>query len=98
MRVTPWLSVHDFDEMLPAQWLSTDYIFKVALRRAQVIEADDVLGDAEFYSLRLQGVTEIKIGDSQRVFSRMRRGKFVLCDRAMKVLSKFIGNKLIGRA
>lgn len=94
-RVSPYAELVDerlFNEMTELDWADLDAQFKVALQRAQVLEAESLLtvdSDAEY---RAAGVVSVTIGESSRTFLRSMSGsaKLPVCARAMKVLSRYL--------
>jgi hypothetical protein len=74
--------------------------FLFALKRAQVIEASNVLTKSSdpLAIDRESGLTNITIGESSRSWSPHRNAKSPVCPRAARMLARWIAGLKIGRA
>lgn len=72
------------------EWASLDKEFKDALRRAQVIEADFLLGGDERGEFRRQGVMSMTNGESKQFFRPAAPIEGVVCKAAMKELARWV--------
>jgi hypothetical protein len=97
-RVMPVTSLHDFAFMTADEWATMDANFKRDLKRAQVIEAAHILEADEHENAREQGIVSKTVGESSTTYRQTRRAQMPLCDRAMRVLAKYISAPRIGRA
>lgn len=84
------LAVADVTEATPAQWAAFPESFKEALRRAQVIEADYLLGGDERGEYRRQGLMSMTNGESKQFFRPAKPIEGVVCRRAMNELAKWV--------
>jgi hypothetical protein len=101
-RVMTTIDYSSLSDLTASDWSGVDPIFKRALRRAQVIEADAVIarGVNQDQQFQDQGVVSIVIGESSRTYARTRPASAVrpVCGRALSVLSRFLAPARIGRA
>lgn len=91
--------IHDMTDAEPSDWASFPADFKLAIRKAQVIEANQVLQGSEVEDKRRSGIISETIGESKMFFNSRIPVRLPISRAAMNVLSKFIykSNK-IGRA
>lgn len=68
--------------------------FKDALARAQVIQANDLLGGDEEDELRSSGLTSVQVGEAKQTFRQSKPIETIVSRRTMKELSKFINYTL----
>lgn len=81
------------------QFASLPEIMKSAVYRAQVIEADYVLGSSESSEMRQLGILSNKVGESMQVYRPLLPYEGPICKRAMKELGRYIVHgKRIGRS
>ena len=73
-----------------AQYEAFPKDFKEALARAQVIQANDLLGGDEVDELRKDGIIAHQVGESKQTFAQNSRLETIVSRRTMKELSKFI--------
>lgn len=91
--------IHDMSDAEPSDWESFPKDFKLAIRKAQVLEANQILQGSEVEDKRRDGIISETIGESKMFFNSRIPIRLPVCRAAMNVLSKFIykSNK-IGRA
>lgn len=76
---------------LPAEYLA-------CLRRAQVLEADFLLGGDEVGEIRRSGIMSATIGESSQFFRTAKPYEGAVCKRALKEVSPYlIGGNRVGR-
>lgn len=76
--------------------LAPEYL--ACLRRAQVLEADFLLGGDEAGDIRRAGIMSATIGESSQFFRTQKPIEGVVCKRAMKELSGYVINTVsVGR-
>jgi hypothetical protein len=61
-----------------------------AVRLAQIVEADDIMGGDATEKLREQGLLSKTVGESSQMFRSGKADRGVLCKRASKILAKYI--------
>jgi hypothetical protein len=90
----------NLNDITASEWAAIDPDFKSALKRAQVIEASELLSaaDDQFASLREQGVTSITIGESSRTYTHQRIANIGVSHRALRLLSRYLAGRRIARA
>lgn len=72
--------------------------FKEALRKAQVTEADNILGNDVIGQKRDAGIIQDTVGESKQTFREAKPLDLPVCKRALRFLSYFIQfNRSIGR-
>lgn len=85
------MSLSEFEE-LPMAFLAT-------LRRAQVVQADDLLNKNPTDAKRLAGIIEHTVGESTTKFRDGKPVRRMVSNRALEILSPYVSNALrIGRA
>lgn len=81
------------------EWNGLHPDFRLALRRAQVAEADAILGGDEMEGLRASGVMSMTVGESSQFFRTTKPIQAPLCKRAMTELRGYLSNRIaVGRA
>lgn len=76
--------------------LAPEYL--ACLRRAQVLEADYLLGGDEAGDIRRAGIMSATIGESSQFFRTQKPIEGAVCKRAMKELSRYVINTVrVGR-
>lgn len=95
-----WVIIRSIDELTDAEWALLPEGFRNSLCRAQVIEADAILGGDEVTEMRLAGLTSKTTGQSSASFrAGTKPVERAVSLRAFKELSKYIDNTMrIGRA
>lgn len=83
------VGVSDLTNATLDQWNALPKDFKEALYRAQIIEADFLLGGDEIGDLRRSGLMSMSVGEAKQFFRTTRPLEGVVCKRAMKELSKW---------
>lgn len=88
----------DLSEVLPAQFDNLPQELRAALNRAQIVEADAILGGDPIEVKRQAGVLLDTVGESKMMFRDERPLQLPVCRRALGYLSKFITfAKTVGR-
>lgn len=80
----------DLLKMNSTQWAALPLDFKLAICRAQLIEADYLLGGDEIGDIRRSGLMSMTVGEAKQFF---RPGKSVegpICKRAYKEISRYV--------
>lgn len=89
----------NLDLLRPDQFKSLPTRFLAALKRAQVTEADAILGGNSIEAKRREGLVQDNIGESRQTFRQSKPLELPVCRRALGYLSYFITfSKRIGRA
>lgn len=91
--------VRDLTQLSDSEWSSLRADFRGALARAQVLEADHLLGGDPIGDLRAAGIISKSTGESKAFFrANVRPIDGPICRRAAKELSKFTERRIrIGR-
>lgn len=84
------VGVTDLTLATPAQWAALPADFKAAVRRAQVIEADFVLGGDEVGDIRRSGLMSMTVGEAKQFFRPGKPLDTPVCKAAMRELSKWL--------
>jgi hypothetical protein len=80
------------------EFMSLPELMRSAVCRAQVMEADSILGSDEFGEARDAGLVSLKVGESEQVFRPISPYRPTLCKRAMKEIGRYIVHgKRLGR-
>lgn len=79
------LSAQEFNELPGA--------FLIALKKAQIYEANDALGADPIVKARQQGVVSRTVGESTDVFLREKATRGAVCEAALRILRRFISTK-----
>lgn len=89
----------NLDLLRPEQFTSLPTRFLDALKKAQVTEADAILGGNSIEAKRREGLVQDNIGESRQTFRQSKPLELPVCRRALGYLSYFITfSKRIGRA
>lgn len=91
-------AMNDITKLSAAQLdaLAPEYL--ACLRRAQVLEADYLLGGDEAGDIRRAGIMSATIGESSQFFRTQKPIEGAVCKRAMKELSRYVINTVrVGR-
>lgn len=97
--VTPYTQDYNITTLTKDQLLTLEKVYLDALCRAQVIEADYLLGGDEADGLRRSGIMSMTIGESSQFFRTTRPFEGAICRRAMKEIGQYIVRSIaIGRA
>jgi hypothetical protein len=89
----------DLDDLTAPEFANLDAKFKTLLKKAQIVEADDVLTGDPVSEKREDGLMSETIGESSMMFRPGRPARFPVSRRTMTMLSRYIRNKrVIGRA
>lgn len=88
------VNVSDLTNATLDQWTSLPTDFKDALSRAQILEADFLLGGDEIGDLRRAGLMSMTVGEAKQFFRTTKALEGVVCKRAMKELSKWVATGL----
>ncbi|MDR9847023.1 hypothetical protein [Herbaspirillum huttiense] len=65
-----------------------------ALRRAQVVEANEILGGDSIASRRRLGLVQDNVGESRQTFRQSKPLELPVCARAMRYLSRYVSMSL----
>lgn len=88
----------NLDLLRPEQFASLPSRFIDALKRAQVVEADFILGGDSVEQKRRDGLIQDNIGESRQMFRQSRPLQLPVCRRALAYLSYFVTfSKRLGR-
>jgi len=91
--------VGDLSDMTPEQFVKLPARFIQALLRAQVVEADAILGGNGIEAKRQEGLVQDDVGESRQVYRGGRPLQLPVCRRALSYLSLYVNfSKRIGRA
>jgi hypothetical protein len=80
----------NLDLLRPEQFASLPTRFVDALKRAQVVEADFILGGNSIEQKRREGLIQDNIGESRQTFRQSRPLQLPVCRRALGYLSYFV--------
>lgn len=84
------LGVADLTLATPAQYAAFPLQFKEALRRAQILEADYLLGGDELGQFRRDGLMSMTTGEAKQFFRPIKPIEAPVCKRAMRELTKWV--------
>lgn len=103
LRYRPYVEDHDQARIQLFDWVSgpldtislADYTalideFKVALAKAQIIEADFILNDDPVERERMEGLVSRKVGESEEVYRKTKTLTQGVCRRSFDTLSKYL--------
>ena len=90
----------DLDVLNPTQYAELPDRFKRALRQAQVVEANAILGGEQMDAMRTAGIIEDAVGESRQKFrDRGVALRLPVCRRALGYLGAYVSfSKRIGRS
>lgn len=80
--------------LLPDQFVKLPGYFLHALRRAQVVEADYILGGDSISSRRREGLIQDNVGESRQTFRQTKPLELPVCSRALQFLSRYVSMSL----
>ena len=84
--------------LTPAQYIKLPIRFRVALSKAQVTEADFILGGDPMADRRREGLILESIGEVKQMFRSSKALDLPVCKRALRYLSQFVSfSKRMGR-
>lgn len=90
---------YDLQDLTATEFASLDENFKSALRLAQVVEADAILGGDSVNARRQEGMVLETIGEVKQMFRSSKPLELPVCRRALGYLSRYISfSKGVGRA
>ncbi|WP_374335519.1 hypothetical protein [Methyloversatilis sp.] len=93
------LSVTNLSEATPEEYARLPKTFREALQRAQVIEADYLLGSDEAGEFRREGVMSRTVGESKQFFRPGKPLEGPVSQKTMRELTKWVlTRKRVGRA
>jgi hypothetical protein len=97
--IVPWEDSGNVTELTAEQFSLLPEDMKLAIRRAQILEADYLLGfEGSLESLRSSGVVSNTVGESSQWLLQIKPYEGLVCNRAAKELAKYIIRKLsLGR-
>jgi hypothetical protein len=86
----PSFSLRDLTSLSDTEYASLPTEFKVAAKRAQILEADYLLGGDPVGDLRRQGIISSTIGPSTQFFRQRKPLDLPVCKRAVQALGKYV--------
>jgi hypothetical protein len=92
--ILPQFGISSLIQLTQAQYIALPEDFRFALERAQVIEADDLIGGNPITQKRIQGITSEKVGESSTQFNGVRPVRGLCCSRAINELSRFVQTRM----
>jgi hypothetical protein len=92
--ILPQFGISSLIQLTQAQYIALPADFRFALERAQIIEADDLIGGNPITDKRIQGITSEKIGESSTQFSGVAPVRGLVCNRALNELSRFVQTRM----
>jgi len=92
--IYPEFGIYSIIQFTQGQYLSLPIDFRQTCERAQIIEADDLLGADPVLAKRAQGIVSETVGDSTTMFSPVRPARQLLCARAMHELARYIVKRI----
>lgn len=90
--VSPINSSYDITKMTAIELAALPVEYLEALCRAQVIEADFLLGSDEAGDIRRSGIMSASVGESSQFFRPAKPYEGAVCKRALKELARYIDN------
>lgn len=88
------VGVADLTLATPAQWAALPLEFRKAICRAQILEADYLLGGDEMGEYRRAGIMAMTVGEAKQFFRASKVVEGVVCKRVMKELAKFVETRV----
>lgn len=92
--ILPQFGISSLIQLTQAQYIALPADFRFVLERAQIIEADDLIGGNPVTDKRIQGITSEKIGESTTQFSGVRPVRGLVCSRALNELARFVETRM----
>jgi hypothetical protein len=92
--ILPMFGVSSLVQLTQDQYKRLPLDFRFALERAQIIEADDLIGADPILIKRQQGIVSEKIGESSTQFASVRPAHNLVCARAIQTMSRFIAARV----
>lgn len=92
--IFPEFGIYSIIQFTQDQYLSLPVDFRQSMERAQILEADDLLGTDPVLAKRQQGITSETIGSSTTMFGQVRPVRQLICPRAMHELSRYIVKRI----
>jgi hypothetical protein len=81
----------DLASFEPGEFLLTLSLdFREALARAQVIEANEILGGDPIARLRESGLMRQTVGESSQIYRNSKAARYPVCPRALSVISRYV--------
>lgn len=94
----PTFGVADITSLTPTEFAALPADFRAALSRAQILEADNLLGGDEYGDYRKQGVLSITVGEAKQFFRPAKPLAGPVCRKALRELNKYVQSRTrIGR-
>lgn len=87
---TGYTYVTDIDEITEDEWNSTPESFRLALQRAQIVEADNFLRGDPVGDKRRAGIVSETIGESSMFFKNVPDVRLAVCREALDYLAGYI--------
>lgn len=84
------MGIADLTLATAQQWNAMPKQFRDAVCRAQIAEADFLLGGQEYGDLRRAGLVSMTVGEAKQFFRPSKPFQGVVCERAMRELGKFV--------
>lgn len=96
--VAPDFACFDITMMDQSQFIALPVEYRNAICRAQIFEAEFLLGGEEIEDIRKSGIMSATVGESSQFFRASKPYEGAVCKRAMKELHRYIiTNKSVGR-
>lgn len=87
------LGISDLTLATPSQYAALPVEFRDALRRAQILEADFILGGDEIGDIRRDGLISMTVGESKQFFRSVKPIEHAVSKRAMNELTKWVSRR-----
>jgi hypothetical protein len=92
--IFPEFAVYSVIQLTQAQYMTLPIDFRQAIERAQILEADDLLGGDPVLAKRTQGIVSETIGTSTTTFSSVRPAHQLICPRAMHCMARYVVKRI----
>jgi hypothetical protein len=92
--IQPEFGLYSIIQMTQAQYLTLPIDFRQAVERAQIMEADDLLGGDPVLAKRAQGIVSETVGGSTTMFGQVRPARQLICARAMHELGRYVVKRI----
>lgn len=84
------VGIKNLAEATVAEWQAMPKDFREAVCRAQVLEANYILGGDEIGDLRRAGIASLTVGEAKQFFRSTTALEGVVCKQAMKELARYV--------
>jgi hypothetical protein len=92
--IFPEFAAYSINQLTQTQYWTLPLDFRVALERAQIMEADDLIGGDPATEARRLGIVSETIGGSTTMYSQNRPIRRIACEKAMKEIARFTVNHI----